>query len=102
MDPLKFIKENCSQKFVSDNCLYLTRSGSKSYNTHIESSDDDFKGVTLAPKNYHYGFVHNFEQYEHKDPDIVVYSLQKYAKLLIQNNPNILIFFRVIFLQPIN
>ena len=87
---LDFVDSHASQKFISENCLYLTRSGSKSYNTHIESSDDDIKGVTLAPKNYHYGFLNNFEQYEHKDPDIVIYGLQKYTQLAVNNNPNML------------
>lgn len=88
MDPLKFIKENCQQKFVSDNCLYLIRAGSKSYGTNIASSDEDFKGICVAEKKHYMGFKHRFEQYEHNDPDIVVFELTKWAQLLLNCNPN--------------
>lgn len=85
-----FIDSHSYQKFISKNALYLARSGSKAYNTNVSSSDDDIKGITLAPKNYHYGFLNNFEQYEHSNPDIVVFSFQKYMKLALNNNPSVL------------
>ena len=88
MDPLKFIKDNCSQKFVSDNCIYLIRAGSQSYGTNISSSDEDFKGICVADRKYYMGFRHRFEQYEHHDPDIVVFELTKWAGLLLSVNPN--------------
>ena len=88
MDPLKFIKENCQQKFVSDNCVYLFRAGSQSYGTNIASSDEDFKGICVADRKYYMGFKHRFEQYEHKNPDIVIYELTKWANLLLGCNPN--------------
>lgn len=96
-DVLEFVKKSASQKFITENCLYLTRAGSKSYNTHISTSDDDIKGVTLAPKKYHYGFMNNFDQYEHKDPDIVIMGLQKYVSLMANNNPNIV---ETLFVSP--
>lgn len=75
--------------------IYLCKHGSQAYGTNTKDSDLDIKGVCIEPKEYHYGFLHNFEQYESmksKDggDDKVVYSLKKFAKLAADNNPNII------------
>lgn len=70
--------------------VLMCRSGSWSYGTNTSSSDEDFRGIAIAPKQYALGALHKFEQAEIKDPDCVVFCLKKYTSLASQANPNIL------------
>jgi predicted nucleotidyltransferase len=85
--------------WIKDHLIYLCIHGSKAYNCHVESSDDDYKGVTCLPKKYLYGFNLNFEQAELKDPnpDTVIFSILKYFNLASSANPNIL---ETLFVKP--
>lgn len=85
--------------WIKDHLIYLCIHGSKAYNCHIESSDDDYKGVTTLPKNYLYSSILNFEQAELKDPnpDTVIFSILKYFNLASSANPNIL---ETLFVKP--
>src|SRR5579885_1367047 len=85
--------------WMKENTIFLTRHGSKAYNTHIETSDDDFKGVCVAPFNIVASFHKNFEQAELKDPnpDTVIYELKKFIKLATDCNPSII---EVLFTDP--
>jgi predicted nucleotidyltransferase len=64
--------------------------GSHSYGTNTPESDMDFRGVCIPPIENLLGLDNKFEQYETKDPDSVIYSLKKFVRLALQNNPNIL------------
>lgn len=76
---------------VSARTIFLTRHGSHAYGLATPSSDIDVKGVCIAPKAYHFGYLQNFEQAESKDPhDSVIYSLQKFVRLAADCNPNII------------
>ncbi len=71
------------------------RHGSHAYGTNTSTSDVDEKGVCIEPKEFHLGFLHNFEQHERyvskgADKDLVIYSLKKFAKLAADCNPNII------------
>lgn len=70
--------------------ILLVRHGSHAYGLNIATSDEDFKGVAVAPARYYHGFVDNFEQAESKDPDFVVYDVMKFMKLAADANPSIL------------
>lgn len=87
--------------------ILLVNHGSHAYGTHTPTSDFDVKGICIEPKEYHFGFLNNFEQYERmgnseggnlaklkslhgKDADVVIYSLKKFAKLASDCNPNII------------
>lgn len=72
-----------------DNIILLTVSGSRSYGTNIENSDFDIRGVVLESKSDTLGLT-NFEVYEDKNTDTVIYSLKKFLKLLKECNPNII------------
>lgn len=80
---------------VSARTIYLARHGSKAYGTSIPESDEDFKGVCIKPKECYLGFLQKFEQHEHMGSksdgiDSVVYSLEKFANLAADCNPNII------------
>lgn len=76
--------------WIKDKTIYLTKSGSHSYGTNIESSDDDFRGIAIPPKEYFFGFQKSFEQLEIKNPDLTIFHLLKIIKLAADNNPNCL------------
>lgn len=69
--------------------IYLVVCGSRAYGTDLPDSDEDYRGVVIPPKRHLLG-LQQFEQAENKDPDVVVYSLHKFARLALANNPSIL------------
>jgi len=80
---------------VEKRTILLARHGSHAYGTNIEGSDEDFKGVCIKPKECYLGFVQRFEQFEHMGAktdgiDKVIYSLDKFAALAADCNPNII------------
>jgi len=77
--------------WLKSRTIYLTRAGSHAYGTNTATSDEDFRGVAIAPVASYLGIGKSFEQYEQKgNPDIVIYDFRKFVKLASQANPNIL------------
>jgi predicted nucleotidyltransferase len=70
--------------------IFVTRHGSHAYGTNIETSDEDFKGIAIPPKEYFLGYLNNFEQAEFNNPDMVIYDIRKFFKLAADCNPNII------------
>lgn len=79
-------------KWMDGGTILLVRHGSHAYGTNTETSDEDFKGVAIPPKEYFYGFTHRFEQAELKAPDddAVIYDIRKFFNLAADCNPNII------------
>lgn len=76
---------------VRENTIYYARHGSHAYGTNIATSDEDFRGVAVAPKSHVIGFAHTFEQQETKGPvDSVIFDLRKFMSLAAECNPNII------------
>jgi predicted nucleotidyltransferase len=80
---------------VESRTILLVKHGSHAYGTNIEGSDEDFKGVCIKPKECYFGFMQKFEQHEHMGSksdgvDKVIYSLEKFASLAAECNPNII------------
>ena len=87
---------------VEARAILLTKVGSHSYGINTSGSDEDYKGIFIAGKEYYLG-LKNIEQ---KDKgwsedstylpmlngvkDLVFYELRKYLKLAKDANPNIL------------
>lgn len=87
------LKEN-SYGFLRENpdlsrIIYLTAAGSYGYGTHNENSDLDLRGVLLENEKYLFG-LKEYEQFENRETDTVIYGLKKFMRLCLDANPNIL------------
>ena len=73
------------------NIIFFAVTGSNSYGTNIVTSDYDFKGVVIVPKEYYFGFLNRFEQAD-KFPgvDCSVMEFKKFIQLVTEANPNLL------------
>ncbi len=89
------MSQSTQYKWLEANTVYKCKHGSHAYGTNTKDSDLDIKGICIPPIEYFYGFK-EFEQYEMKDPDLVIYSLRKFAKLAANANPNI---FEILFVD---
>lgn len=71
--------------------LFLTAHGSHAYGTNLPTSDRDYKGFCVPPRQYFLGYAKRFEQAEFKgDPDMVVYDIRKFFKLAADCNPSVI------------
>jgi predicted nucleotidyltransferase len=86
------IKRSPHMKWIDAGTVLLVRHGSHAYGTSTPTSDEDFKGVAIPPKEYFYGYTKRFEQAELKAPDddAVVYDIRKFFNLAADCNPNII------------
>lgn len=80
---------------VESRTIFLTRHGSHAYGLNVPTSDEDFKGIAIAPRDCYFGFMKKFEQFEHMGSksdgiDKVVYGIDKFARLAADCNPNII------------
>ncbi len=67
--------------------MLLGLCGSYGYGTNRADSDIDLRGVTLNLPSDLLGLT-SFEQYENSQTDTVIYSFNKFIKLLLNCNPN--------------
>jgi predicted nucleotidyltransferase len=70
--------------------ILLTKHGSQAYGTNTPTSDLDLKGVAIPPREYYTGYAKRFAQAEGKEPDIVIYEVQKFVRLAADCNPSII------------
>jgi len=75
--------------------ILLVKHGSHAYGLNTPTSDLDVKGVCIKPADCYFGFLKRFEQAElmvskGHEQDRVVYSLEKFATLAADCNPNII------------
>lgn len=76
-----------TEERLGERIILLGLGGSYAYGTNNETSDIDFRGITLNTPSDLLGLT-EFEQYEHKSTDTVIYSFNKMVKLLLECNPN--------------
>jgi predicted nucleotidyltransferase len=85
-----------SKEMALNNLVYKIRTGSKLYGTNVEKSDDDFLGIFIPNKEYVMGLYKcdqvllNTKSNSGEAVDYTIYSLPKFFKLAIDNNPNII------------
>lgn len=84
--------------FALERCILLCRAGSHAYGTNVATSDEDFRGVCVAPRKYYTG-LQSFEQHEERTPnDLVIYECRKFVRLAANCNPNII---ETLFTPPV-
>lgn len=79
-----FLKTN---EHLGENIILLGLGGSHAYGTNVEGSDIDIRGIALNRKE-EILTNQNFEQFENKETDTVIYSFNKIITLLSNSNPN--------------
>lgn len=77
------------QPFWETNLILRVLCGSRAYGLDTAESDTDSRGVCIPPKEFLLGLT-RFEQHEDAHCDHVVYSLEKFARLALEGNPNII------------
>ncbi len=80
---------------VNARTILFVRHGSHAYGLNTPTSDEDFKGVCIKPRECYLGFLNRFEQHEQMGSktdgvDSVIYSLDKFTHLAADCNPNII------------
>lgn len=88
---------NPDLSWLKDNTIFLVKAGSHAYGTNIESSDNDYRGIAIPPKEYLFGFLKTFEQMIKKEPDVTIFNIQKIIKLCAECNPNAI---EILFTDP--
>ena len=72
---------------LGERIILLGVTGSYGYGTNREGSDVDMRGITLDLSSDLIGFT-EFEQFEDRITDTVIYSFNKIVRLLLSCNPN--------------
>jgi len=72
---------------LGERIMILGPGGSYAYGTNNENSDIDIRGITLNTPSDLLGLT-EFEQYEDRGTDTVIYSFNKMVRLLLECNPN--------------
>lgn len=72
---------------LGERIILLGLGGSYAYGTNTGGSDIDFRGITLNKPSDLIGLT-EFEQYEDKNTDTVIYAFNKMVRLLLECNPN--------------
>ena len=83
-----FLRTN---EHLGDRIILLGLGGSYSYGTNVEGSDVDIRGVALNTKEDLLG-MSGFDQFTNTETDTTIYSVNKYFRLLMECNPNIVEF----------
>lgn len=74
-------------KWIERNTILKTVWGSQAFGTAGPDSDLDVRGVCIPPARFLLG-LNNFEHSEDRLAEVVIYSLAKFVRLALANNPN--------------
>lgn len=69
--------------------ILKVRTGSRAHGVHLPGSDNDIRGVAIPDIHYFLG-LKNFEQYENREDDVVIYGIKKFVKLACKGNVSVL------------
>jgi uncharacterized protein len=81
---------NGNLKWLPERTIFLCNHGSHAYGTSLPTSDHDYRGVAIAPREYYLGGLHRFEQAACNHPDLTIFCLRKFVGLASQCNPNVI------------
>jgi len=77
-------------KWIPARTIFLCTHGSHAYGTSLPTSDHDYRGVAIAPREYYLGGLHRFDQAVCNNPDLTIFDLKKFIGLASQCNPNVI------------
>jgi uncharacterized protein len=78
-----------NRHWAHDRLLLQVRAGSRAHGLDTPDSDEDTRGFCVPPKRFLYG-LSSFEQWQSEGGDHVIFSLQKFVRLALDGNPNII------------
>jgi len=71
--------------------IFKILAGSRMYGTHNENSDYDYRGIFMPEYNSYFKFKQkDIIESNSNGMDVVFYSIRKFVKLAMANNPNII------------
>lgn len=70
--------------------IYRCVVGSRAFGLDDEKSDTDLRGIYLPPADLHWSMYGVPEQFENKENEECYWELQKFLKLALKANPNVL------------
>lgn len=73
-----------------DYVIYRCIVGSRAYGLSDDASDTDYRGIYLPPAELHWSLTGVPEQLENPETEEAYWELQKFLKLALKANPNIL------------
>lgn len=76
--------------WLQQHTIFLSIHGSTAYGLNTDTSDVDMTGVCIPPAEYFLGFLRSLEQIQFNKPDGQIYSLLKFFRLALDNNPNVM------------
>jgi predicted nucleotidyltransferase len=81
-----------SLTWLPQRTIFLCRHGSMAYGTNGPDSDEDVKGVFIAPKAYHLGFMNHIDQVDKgfEGLDACLYEAKRLFALTVDCNPNMI------------
>ncbi len=82
-----------------DDLAIFARTGSHAYGTERPDSDDDYRGVYLAPTSDLFRLRRPAESFDRQDPDVTLYELGKFAALAAAANPTAL---EILWAEPLH
>lgn len=77
-------------QYLKQNIIYECLVGSKAFGLADEESDEDIRGIYVAPDDVLMSLWGAPEQLEDKECDTVHWELEKYLRLALKANPNVL------------
>lgn len=85
----KVLERNPEQKFIIDNALLVTKSGSHLYGTATEQSDLDIRGIFYAPLPFWIG-SRSIEHWDspNEECDYFLWEIHKFLREIIRVSPN--------------
>lgn len=79
------------EALLKDRVGLLVLGGSLAYGTNLpEKGDIDTRGFAFEPAQQLIGGIENFGTFQHVPSDTAIYSFNKFVKLMLENNPNVL------------
>lgn len=76
---------------IDRHTIFFVVTGSHAYGLAIDTSDVDYRGCAIPPRNFFFGSHAVFEQWEDRadeyKTDTVIYDIRKFFRLIAEGSP---------------